>query len=138
MKLADEADTDAAKLLLMKGAFVLYVKDGNLEKAVETMNALEAAISDMPPQSVTNMIEAALAGVPKKEIAARLYRLFDEAKVVKYKFSYRLENGMAIITGVDPKPVGTMAKIAKLRAREFENFSENLKSSQIHRAENMV
>ena len=30
MKLADEADSDAAKLLLMKGAFVLYVKDGNL------------------------------------------------------------------------------------------------------------
>ena len=36
MKLADEADTDAAKLLLMKGAFVLYVQDGNLKKAVET------------------------------------------------------------------------------------------------------
>ena len=42
MKLADEADNDAAKLLLMKGAFTLYVQDGNLEKAVETMNALEA------------------------------------------------------------------------------------------------
>ena len=80
MKLADEADTDAAKLLLMKGAFVLYVKDGNLEKAVETMNALEAAISDMPPQSITNMIEAALIGVSKKETASRLYRLLDEAK----------------------------------------------------------
>ena len=80
MKLADEADSDAAKLLLMKGAFVLYVKDGNLEKAVETMNALEAAISDMPPQSITNMIEAALVGVPKKETASRLYRLLDESK----------------------------------------------------------
>lgn len=80
MKLADEADTDAAKLLLMKGAFVLYVKDGNLEKAVETMNALEAAISDMPLQSVTNMIEAALVGVPKKEDGTRLYKLLDETK----------------------------------------------------------
>ena len=63
MKLADEADTDAAKLLLMKGAFTLYVQDGNLEKAVETMKTLEAAISDMPPQGVTNMIEMALLGV---------------------------------------------------------------------------
>ena len=36
MKLADEADSDAAKLLLMKGAFVLYVRDGNLKEAVET------------------------------------------------------------------------------------------------------
>ena len=81
MKLASEADTDAAKLLLMKGAFVLYVKDGNFEKAVKTMRALEAAIADMPPQSVTNMIEMALLGVAKKEDRARLYKLLGEAKV---------------------------------------------------------
>ena len=80
MKLAGEADTDAAKLLLMKGAFALYVKDGNLEKAVETMKTLEAAISDMPPQSVTNMIEMALLGVSKKVDGARLYKLLDETK----------------------------------------------------------
>ena len=81
MKLAGEADTDAAKLLLMKGAFALYVKDGNLEKAVETMKTLEAAISDMPPQSVTNMIEMALLGVSKKVDGARLYKMLDEAKM---------------------------------------------------------
>ena len=81
MKLADEANTDAAKLLLIKGAFVLYVRDGNLEKAVETMNALETAISDMPPQSVTNMIEAALLGVSEKDMGARLYKLLDEPRL---------------------------------------------------------
>ena len=80
MTLASEADTDAAKLILMKGAFTLYVKDGNLEKAVETMNALEAAIADMPPQSVTNMIEMALFGGAKKVDGARLYKLLDETK----------------------------------------------------------
>ena len=75
VELAGEADSDAAKLLLMKGAFVLYVQDGNLEKAVETMKALEAAISDMPPQSVTNMIELALLGVSNKVDGAQLYKL---------------------------------------------------------------
>jgi len=124
MKLADEADSDAAKLLLMKGAFVLYVHDGNLEKAVETMKALEAAIADMPPQSVTNMIETALLGISKKVDGARLYKLLDEkrgtdfggdlatkdaaALNVEYKFSYNLKNGKAIITGIYPKPVGTV------------------------------
>ena len=78
MKLADEADTDAAKLLLMKGAFVLYVRDGKLEKAVETMRALEVAIADMPPQSVTNIIETALCGV-SKENSGELRKLLDEA-----------------------------------------------------------
>lgn len=80
LKLAGETDTVAAKLLLMKGAFVLYIRDGNLEKAAETMNAIKAEIPDVPPQSITNMIEAAHLGASKKEDCARLYKLIGEAK----------------------------------------------------------
>ncbi len=122
MKLADEADTDAAKLLLMKGAFVLYVQDGNLEKAVETMNALKAAIPDIPPQSVTNIIETVLPGASKKRERAQLYKLLGDAKKVGagsdalnagphkrlevaegqktyggYTWSYRVKNGEATL-----------------------------------------
>lgn len=82
MKFANEADTGAEKLLLMKGAFVLYVQDGNLEKAAETMNALKAAIPDIPPQSITNMIDTALPGASKKDERARLRKLLGEAKKV--------------------------------------------------------
>ena len=132
MKLAGEADTAAAKLLLMKGAFALYVRDGNLEKAVETMRALEATISDMPPQSVTNMIESAILGASKKEDCARLYKLLGEAKaknnelagdgdhmatVDGYTWSYRVKNGEATIVAekngkhscaVSPAPTGDL------------------------------
>ena len=123
MKLADEADTDAAKLLLMKGAFVLYVRDGNLEKAVKTMKALEAAIPDIPQQNVSNMIEAAFLEASKKKDVARLYKLLgekrgadfggdlatkDAASNVEYKFSYKLEGDNAVITGINPEPVGTV------------------------------
>ena len=66
----------------MKGAFVLYVQDGNLEKAAETMKALKAAISDMPPQSVKNIIETALPGASKKGERAQLYKLLGDAKKV--------------------------------------------------------
>ena len=62
MKRAAEAKTDAEKLLLMKGAFALYVQDGNLEKAAETMNAIKKAIPDIPQESVKNMIKTALDG----------------------------------------------------------------------------
>ena len=79
MKLATAADSEAAKMLLMKGAVALYVRDGNLEKAVATMNSLEAAISDMPSQCITNIIEWALLGVPKKN-GVRFYRLLDESR----------------------------------------------------------
>ena len=81
LKRAADAKTEAEKLLLMKGAFALYVQDGNLEKAAETMNAIKAEIPDVPPQSVTNMIEAAHLGASKKEDCARLYKLIGEAKV---------------------------------------------------------
>ena len=134
MKLAAGVNDEAAKLLLMKGAFVLHVKDGNLEKAVETMNALETAIADMPPQVVTNIIETALLGLPDKSDGARLYRLLDAGKVSPrvgfgesknmkavvngYTWSYSVRNGEATIVSpsgksgecaISPKPTGDVA-----------------------------
>ena len=134
MKLAAGADDEAAKLLLMKGAFILHVKDGDLEKAVKTMNALETAIADMPPQIVTNIIETALLGLPnKKANGARLYRLLDEAKatakvvvadgknlkvvVEGYTWTYSVKNGEATIVAerdgkpccaISPSPIGDL------------------------------
>ena len=117
MKLAGKADTEAEKLLLMKGAFTLYAQDGNLEKTAETMNAIKAAIPDLPLQSVTNMIESVLLGASKKVDGAQLYKLLDEKRGadrpnVEYKFSYKLDiNGEAILTGmpcVSPKPEGVL------------------------------
>ena len=135
MKLAADADDEAAKLLLMKGAFILHVKDGDLEKAVKTMNALETAIADMPPQIVTNIIETALLGLPNKAAnGARLYRLLDESKTVAkvavadgenlkavvdgYTWTYRVKNGEAEIVAekdgkpccaVSPTPIGSIS-----------------------------
>lgn len=100
MKLAAGADDEAAKLLLMKGAFILLVKDGDLEKAVKTMNALETAIADMSPQVVTNIIETALLGLPNKAAnGARLYRLLDESKVSARRTVVDGENLKAVVDG---------------------------------------
>ena len=67
MEHAKKVESEAAKLLLMKGAFNLYVRAGAFDKAIETLRSLKAAIPDIPPQSVTNMIETALRGADKKE-----------------------------------------------------------------------
>ena len=67
MKLAGEAESDAAKLLLIKAAFTLYVKDGKIDQAVSAINSLERTIADMPSQIISNMIETALLGIPKKD-----------------------------------------------------------------------
>ena len=133
MTLASEADTDAAKLLLMKGAFALYVKDGNLEKAAETMKALKEAIPDLPRENVKNMIEMSLIGAANKEEGSLLYKLQDEAKAGTqdrsgisegkksfggYTWSYRVNNGEATLVSekdgkyscaVSPTPIGKVA-----------------------------
>ena len=81
MKLADKAETEAAKLLLMKGAFNLYVRAGKFDKAIETLKTMQTAIPDIPPQIVTNIIETALLGVAKNEDGELFHRLLDESKV---------------------------------------------------------
>ncbi len=130
MKCAGEAKTEAEKLLLMKGAFALYVQDGNLEKAAETMNALKKAIPDLPQESVKNMIETALKGAPKNVDGERLRKLLGEVKATNngvaspnnliatvdgYTWSYRVRNGEATIVAekggrpscaVSPAPKG--------------------------------
>ena len=120
LKRAGEAKTEAEKLLLMKGAFALYVQDGNLEKAAETMKALKEAIPDIPQECVKNMIKTALDGAPKNVDGARLYILLGEAKakingttlllgrmatVDGYTWSYCVRNGEAtIVAEKDGKP----------------------------------
>ena len=132
MKRASEAKTEAEKLLLMKGAFALYVQDGNLEKAAETMNVLKKTIPDLPQESVKNMVETALKGAPKNVDGERLRKLLGEAKaknngpagsgdcmatVDGYSWSYRVKNGEATIVAekdgrhscaVSPAPTGNL------------------------------
>ena len=80
MELADKAESEAAKLLLMKRAFNLYVRAGEFDKASETLRTMQTAIPDIPPQSVTNIIETALRGVAKNENGELFHRFIGEYK----------------------------------------------------------
>jgi len=79
MALADQADSEAAKLLLIKGAYSLYVKAGEFDKAIETLQSLRRAIPDIPPASIASIIESSLRNVPRKN-GGQLYRLLGETK----------------------------------------------------------
>ena len=80
MEFAGKAESEAVKLLLMKGALNLYVRAGEFDKAIATLHSLKAAITDIPPQIVTNMIETALRGAAKKEDGELFHKLIDEYK----------------------------------------------------------
>lgn len=79
MALANQAESEAAKLLLMKGAFNLYVRAGEFDKAVETLQGMQTVIPDIPPAQIANIIESSLRVVSRKN-GGQLYRLLDETK----------------------------------------------------------
>ncbi len=81
MSLAGQTESDAAKFLLMKGAYNLYVRAGEFDKAVTTLRGLQAAIPDIPPDRMVSIIEAPLLGVPRRS-GGRLRRILDEAKLL--------------------------------------------------------
>ena len=84
MALAGQAESEAAKLLLIKGAYNLYVKAGEFDKAIETLQSLQKAIPDMPPANIASIIGSSLRFVPRKN-GGQLYRLLDETKTrVRY------------------------------------------------------
>lgn len=77
--LAEKAESDAAKMLLLKGSFTLYVGHGAFAEAIDVLKTLKATIPDIPPENMANTIESSLRGV-SKDRGEQLYRLLDDIK----------------------------------------------------------
>ena len=99
MELAGKTDSEAAKLLLMKGAFNLYVRAGEFDKAIETLHSLKAATPDIPPQNIANIIEASLSGV-SPENGGELRKLLDEKRTEVVASSIQTEK-FPLAQGID-------------------------------------
>lgn len=81
LELVKQADGEAAKLLLAKGAFNLYVRDGQFDKALDTLKIMRTEVPDSTPQYLANIIETSLKRVPKKN-GGQLYQILDETKTL--------------------------------------------------------
>ena len=66
IELAEKAETEAERLLYLKGAFELYVKDGNSEKAIETLGQIRTRIPDIPFGNLSNIAKAGVRSADKK------------------------------------------------------------------------
>ena len=85
LKLVDAADSEAAKLLLAKGAYNLYVRDGDFEKAIETLQTMREKVADLEPKYLANIIETSLCTISRKH-GGQLYQLLDETRAcVRYQ-----------------------------------------------------
>ena len=72
---AEEASTDAAKYLLLQGAFYNYTNAKDYDKAAETVDKLRETIPDMEPTALSAMIAKALR---KGRAAGRLSEMLEE------------------------------------------------------------
>lgn len=77
--LAEKAESDAAKMLLLKGSFTFYVGHGAFDEAIGVLKTLKTTIPDIPPEYMANMIESALRNMPKSK-GGLIYRLLDDTK----------------------------------------------------------
>lgn len=66
VKLAGQAETEAAKYLLLRTAFLSYVKAGEYEKAEEAFDALLEAVPDFPLGDQEDLFSKAMFSVPSK------------------------------------------------------------------------
>ena len=93
ISLAEKAESDAAKILLLKGSFTLYVGHGAFDEAIGVLKTLKTTIPDIPPEYMANMIESALRNVPKRK-GGLIYRLLDETKAYM-RHQDELKNALA-------------------------------------------
>jgi len=66
----NDAETDAAKWLLLKHAFIQYAKDGNYDKATDVMSEILGLFPDVPPATVLDLIAKNAGGANADNAAA--------------------------------------------------------------------
>lgn len=110
MSLYPQADSQAAKLLLARSAFNLYVKAGEYEAAEKALDALLSAVPDYPVTDQAELLEKALYPVPYKaapNLRARLAAIKDKAQAAGQLKS--------LLSGFDSLPDGPKRKAIATR-----------------------
>lgn len=79
LKLAEEAEGEAAKFLCMKGAVSYYVKDKEYDKAAKTIEDMMEQFPDMPAETLQEITSSATKGVSAKS-APKLFEIHGMAK----------------------------------------------------------
>lgn len=77
--LVANAETEAAKYLLLKTAFSLFLRGKDYDKAADAVEALQAAVPDLPATDVVELVQNGAKGVRSRE-APRLFAVYRAAQ----------------------------------------------------------
>ena len=79
MVLADAAETDAAKLLLVRGAVLSFARDGESARAAAALAKLRADVKDLSPDFEADVLARAVKALPPSDDKT-LYGMLDDAR----------------------------------------------------------
>ena len=91
--LAEKADTEAGKFLLLQSIFSVYASNGMYDEAGDALENLNSEITDVPPEEIVKMVDGAMSRV-EPEKAPKVLSIYRAAQR-KVKCRRRLESAKA-------------------------------------------
>ena len=85
LALADEADTEAGKYLLLQGAFRLYARSGDYDAAAATLQRMRGEIADLPPEVIVEIVNSEMRRVAATKAPKVLAIFRDAQRIIKYR-----------------------------------------------------
>ena len=85
LELADRAETDAARLLLLQGALISFAQGGDPARAADVLLKIRTDIMDVTPEYEADVLSRAVRAIPSRK-GGRLYGLLEDARrLLKYR-----------------------------------------------------
>jgi formylglycine-generating enzyme required for sulfatase activity len=79
LELADAAETEAAKMLLVRGAVVAFARDGESARAASALAKLRAEVNDLSPDFEADVLSRAVKVLPSSSDKT-LYEMLEDAR----------------------------------------------------------
>ena len=79
LALADEAETEAGKYLLLQGAFKLYARSADYDAAADALARMRKEIADLPPEVVVELVNGEMRRVAADK-APKVLAIFRDAQ----------------------------------------------------------
>ena len=79
LALADKADTEAGKYLLLQGAFRLYARSGDYTAAADVLARMRCEVTDLPPEIVVGLVNNEMRRVAASK-APKVLAIFRDAQ----------------------------------------------------------
>jgi formylglycine-generating enzyme required for sulfatase activity len=83
LELADAAETEAAKMLLVRGAVVAFARDGESARAASALSKLRAEVNDLSPDFEADALSRAVKALPSSSDKTLYEKLEDARRLVK-------------------------------------------------------